>query len=121
MEFKVRSEIFPDRIAVETELGGDEFPSIHQQISRQIVHMQDQAVKDGLKKLGWLSPEEAREVKKKAERYDWIKDNIEEVVYQRADEFVGTKTKYVLPFLHAYADFTGQISFDEAIDFKLEE
>ena len=56
-----------------------------------------------------------------AKRYQWIKHNISEEVYQRPDEYVGVKTKYVLPFLMAYAEFCGQISLDQAIDFKLED
>jgi len=56
-----------------------------------------------------------------ATRYDWIRKHIKEEVYQRPDEYVGVKTKYVLPLLMAYAEFCGQISLDQAIDFKIEE
>lgn len=54
-------------------------------------------------------------------RYRWIKENVEEEVYQRADEFVGVKTKYKLPLMTAFAEFCGQISFDEAVDIEREK
>lgn len=56
---------------------------------------------------------------KDAQRYQWIRKNIEEEVTQRADEFVGVKTKFKLPYLHAYAEFTGQLTLDESIDSQI--
>lgn len=83
---------------------------------KYVINLQEQAVREALRNLGWVSPEEATDLKLKAKRYEWIKDNIQEEVTQLADGYVGVKTKYVLPYLHAYAEFTGQISFDNAVD-----
>ena len=60
-------------------------------------------------------------LRKDAVRYRWIKEHIEEEVCQRGDEFVGVKTKYKLPLMMAFAEFCGQISFDEAVDMKRNE
>lgn len=49
-------------------------------------------------------------------RYGWLRANVEEEVYQHPSEWVGVKTKYKLPLMTAYAEFCGQISFDDAVD-----
>lgn len=48
----------PDFIKINTtiDFGID---SIYNQVSERIIQMEDGAIKEALKKLGWLSPEEA--------------------------------------------------------------
>lgn len=60
-----------------------------------------------------------RDVLVKAARYEWIKANIEEEVTQRRDDYFALKTKYKLPDMLAFADFTGQIDFDDAVDIAM--
>jgi len=55
----------------------------------------------------------------KASKFDWIAQNVQEVVHQRPSEFLPLKTKYALPLLIAYADFCGQIHFGEAVDIAI--
>lgn len=57
-----------------------------------------------------------------AERYAWLKENCGERLTRRSllNEFSEHKTEYIFPSLIAWADFCGQITLDEAIDFKIE-
>lgn len=57
------------------------------------------------------------------DRYDWLKANVRQRLTDgsmRDDtEFAEHKMQYVLPTMISYADFCGEISFDEAIDIAI--
>lgn len=65
------------------------------------------------------------DIERDAARYRWIKANVTEKLTEgslRCNDlmFGEHKTQYVLPTLISWADFCGQITLDEAIDYKLE-
>lgn len=62
-------------------------------------------------------------VEKDAQRYQWIKDNIKEELTPKSliNPTSEHKTMYVLPKIIAWADFCGQIEFDDAIDYQMED
>lgn len=57
-----------------------------------------------------------------AKRYQWIRDNIKEELTPnslKGDLLYEHKTQFVLPTLIAWADFCGQLTFDEAVDIAM--
>jgi hypothetical protein len=56
----------PDSIQIDTTIGSG-LDDIHNQFTRRIVELEDAAIKEALKKLGWLSPEEHAELLEKHE------------------------------------------------------
>lgn len=61
------------------------------------------------------------EDRRDAERMRWLRANVTETITPESlkGEFAEHKTMFVLPKLIAWADFCGQISFDEAIDYAI--
>lgn len=58
-----------------------------------------------------------------AKRYRYLRDNIKETLTPESlsdSEYAPLKTMYVLPLMIAYADFCGDISFDQAVDILME-
>lgn len=61
----------PDYIKIDTTLNSG-IDGIHKQLSSRIVQMEDAAIKEALKKLGWVSPEEHAELlKRHDEALNW--------------------------------------------------
>lgn len=57
-----------------------------------------------------------------SDRYNWLKANVTQRLTDssmRGEELAEHKLQYVLPKLISYADFCGEISFDEAIDIAI--
>lgn len=52
-------------------------------------------------------------------KFDWLCDNVSERVIQNQSEYAALKTRYELPLMIAYADFCGDISFEDAVDIAM--
>ena len=63
------------------------------------------------------------ELEKDAARYQWLKGSVSERLTNNSlrNEFSEHKCEYIFPQLIAWADFCGPISFDDAIDMRIDE
>lgn len=58
MELKIETKVFPDRIELEENWKDQSF-SVQQMLTRQIIDLKDNAVRDALISLGWTPPAES--------------------------------------------------------------
>lgn len=63
------------------------------------------------------------ELEKDVARYQWLKRNVSERLTNKSllNEFSEHKCEFIFPKLISWADFCGQITFDEAIDMRIDE
>ena len=64
MNINVDTKVYRDLIDQSTKYGLDsDYLEMGKSVARRIINLQEQGVKDALKSLGWLSPEEAKQLR----------------------------------------------------------
>lgn len=88
MEIKVTTQYSEGVIVQYQELiaGDYGYPSISQNVTQRVIHLQEQGVREALKRLGYLSPEEAKQLLEAANSLRCFREGT--IQYKDADKVV---------------------------------